>query len=116
VTETRVAGDNWLYSRIKIFYHKISTERCFFSFPNRYHKEKVQSLNWHPADPHSLATGCCDGRVRVADCRSEQSHKAWKVGGEVERVVWNPFNAFHCLASTDAGTVHCIDVRYVPLG
>jgi periodic tryptophan protein 1 len=78
----------------------------------RYHKEKVQSLAWHPSDPHTLATGCCDQRVRAADCRSQESHKAWRVGGEVERVIWDQFNPFHCLASTDAGTVHCIDVRW----
>jgi periodic tryptophan protein 1 len=68
-------------------------------------------LAWHPFDPHSLATGCCDKRVRVADCRSQESHKAWRVEGEVERVLWDHFNPFHCLASTDAGTVHCLDVR-----
>ena len=73
----------------------------------------MQSLSWHHSDPHTLATGCCDKKVRIADCRSQQSHKAWRVVGEVERVLWDHSNPFHCLASTDAGTVHCIDVRQV---
>ncbi|XP_023331435.1 periodic tryptophan protein 1 homolog, partial [Eurytemora carolleeae] len=77
----------------------------------KYHKEKVQSLAWHPFDPQTLATGCCDKKVRVADCRTQDSYKKWKVTGEVERVIWDHFNPFQCIACTDAGTIHCIDVR-----
>lgn len=77
----------------------------------KYHEEKVQSLAWHPFDHQTLATGCCDKMVRVADCRSQDSFKKWRVTGEVESVKWNHFNPYQCIASTDAGTVHCIDVR-----
>jgi len=77
----------------------------------KYHEEKVQALAWHPFDPQTLATGCCDKIVRVADCRSQDSHKKWRVTGEVESVKWNHFNPYLCIASTDAGTVHGIDVR-----
>eukprot|EP00088_Acartia_fossae_P040928 TRINITY_DN42682_c0_g1_i1.p1 TRINITY_DN42682_c0_g1~~TRINITY_DN42682_c0_g1_i1.p1 ORF type:complete len:558 (-),score=115.32 TRINITY_DN42682_c0_g1_i1:52-1725(-) len=77
----------------------------------KYHKEKVQGLSWHPLDPHTLATGCCDKFVRVADCRSTDSYKKWRTTGEVERVVWNHFNPYQVFASTDAGTIHAIDVR-----
>ena len=83
----------------------------YFIFSLRYHKEKVQSLAWHPFDPQTLATGCCDKKVRVADCRTQDSYKKWKVTGEVERVIWDHFNPFQCIACTDAGTIHCIDVR-----
>lgn len=47
----------------------------------------------------------------MADCRTQDSYKKWKVTGEVERVIWDHFNPFQCIACTDAGTIHCIDVR-----
>eukprot|EP00088_Acartia_fossae_P024420 TRINITY_DN25374_c0_g1_i1.p1 TRINITY_DN25374_c0_g1~~TRINITY_DN25374_c0_g1_i1.p1 ORF type:complete len:375 (-),score=82.31 TRINITY_DN25374_c0_g1_i1:206-1234(-) len=77
----------------------------------KYHEEKVQSLAWHPFDHQTLATGCCDKFVRIADCRTKDSHKKWRLTGEVEAVKWNHFNPYQCIASTDAGTVHGIDVR-----
>ena len=75
------------------------------------HKEKVQSIAFHPMEGHTLLTGCCDNTVRVFDCRTVDQHKKWAVGGEVERVVWDHFNPYCCLASTDQGQVQCIDVR-----
>jgi len=75
------------------------------------HKEKVQSLAFHPLEAHSLVTGCCDGLVRLFDCRAPDSCKSWGVGGEIERVVWDHFNPFRCLAATDSGSVHYMDVR-----
>lgn len=77
----------------------------------KYHEEKVQALAWHPFDQQTLATGCCDKFVRVADCRTNNTYKKWKVGGEVEKLLWNHFNPYQCIVSTDAGTVHAIDVR-----
>jgi len=75
------------------------------------HQEKVQSLVFHPMEAHTLLTGCCDNTVRVFDCRTTDQHKKWVVGGEVERVLWDHFNPYCCLASTDQGQVHYIDVR-----
>jgi len=75
------------------------------------HKEKVQSLAWHYKEAQTLLTGCCDKMVRVFDCRAQDTHKSWRVTGEVEKVLWDHFNSYQCLASTDSGTVHCIDVR-----
>lgn len=75
------------------------------------HKEKVQSLSWHPQEAQTLLTGCCDKIVRAFDCRAQDTCKSWKLTGEIERVVWDHFNPYQCLASTSAGTVHCIDVR-----
>jgi len=75
------------------------------------HKEKVQSLSWHHQEPQTLLTGCCDKYVRIFDCRAQDTCKSWRVGGEVEKVVWDHFSPYRCLASTDSGTVHCVDVR-----
>jgi len=75
------------------------------------HNEKVQSLAFHPLEGHTLLTGCCDNFVRVFDCRTVDQHKKWGVSGEVERVVWDHFNPYCCLASTDQGQVQYIDVR-----
>jgi len=75
------------------------------------HKEKVQSVAWHPQEAQTLLTGCCDKLVRAFDCRAQDTCKSWKLTGEIERVVWDHFNPYQCLASTSAGTVHCIDVR-----
>jgi len=77
----------------------------------KFFGEKVQSLSWHPLDPQTLATGCCDTIVRVADCRTKDSFKKWQVTGEVETVIWNHFDPYQCLVATDAGTIHGIDVR-----
>jgi len=76
-----------------------------------HHKEKVQSLAFHPMEAHTLLTGCCDAQVRVFDCRAPDSCKSWAVTGEVERVVWDHFNPFCCLSSTDSGSLHYIDTR-----
>jgi len=75
------------------------------------HKEKVQSIQFHPTEAQTLLTGCCDGMVRLYDCRAPDKETAWKVGGEVERVLWDHFSPSHCLASTEAGTLHYIDIR-----
>lgn len=76
-----------------------------------HHKEKVQSLAFHPQEAHTLLTGCCDGQVRAYDCRSPSVCKSWSVSGEVERVIWDHFNPFCCLSSTDQGSLHYIDTR-----
>lgn len=74
-------------------------------------REKVQTIEWHPFEGQSLLTGCCDKAVRVFDCRNKDSYKAWTMPGEVERVIWDHYNPFCFLASTDQGTVHYVDCR-----
>ena len=81
----------------------VSTLSCF--------KEKVQCLAWHPFDVHTLGSGACDSAVRVFDCRTAGQHKDWKVGGEVERLVWNHFQPHNLIASNDQGQVVSVDLR-----
>merc|ERR1712038_700278 len=65
------------------------------------HKGKVQTLAWHPFEAQNLLTGCCDEKARLFDCTSENNYKEWVVDGEVEKVLWNHFNPFTFIVSTD---------------
>ncbi|XP_068710314.1 periodic tryptophan protein 1 homolog [Montipora foliosa] len=78
----------------------------------RHHKDKVQSLQWHPYESQSILTGSFDKKAKVVDCRSPESNiKSWKFNSEVERVLWNHFSPFNFLVSTENGHVFCCDVR-----
>jgi len=76
-----------------------------------HHKEKVQSVAWHPYEAQSLLTGSFDGTCAVLDCRNPNVFKSWKVRGECEKAIWDQFNPFNFLCSTDTGLVHYMDVR-----
>ncbi|XP_030844343.1 periodic tryptophan protein 1 homolog [Strongylocentrotus purpuratus] len=75
------------------------------------HTDKVQTVEWHPFEMQSLLSGGFDGRINVYDCRSEDSFKTWTVEGEIERVLWNHFQPYNFLASTDKGYVYNYDIR-----
>ncbi|ETN67655.1 wd-repeat protein [Anopheles darlingi] len=81
----------------------------------REFEEKVQTLAFHPKRPEMLLAGSCDGLVKVFDCRttndSNSTFTKWELGGEVERVCWDSFNADCFLASTNDGKLHYIDTR-----
>ncbi|CAL8115492.1 unnamed protein product [Orchesella dallaii] len=73
--------------------------------------EKVQSVKWHPIEAQSLLTGCCDGIVKLFDCRTPGTNKSWAFEGEIERIMWNKFDPLHFFASTEKGMVHYVDIR-----
>lgn len=73
--------------------------------------DKVQSIQWHSMESQVLLTGACDRLVRLYDCRDEVSTMQWALDGEVERVLWDPYNPFGFLASTEEGNVYYLDAR-----
>uniref|UniRef100_A0A1B0CEK8 Wd40 repeat-containing protein n=1 Tax=Lutzomyia longipalpis TaxID=7200 RepID=A0A1B0CEK8_LUTLO len=78
-------------------------------------EEKVQAVKFHPTEPHQILTGCCDGFVRLFDCRDPssiaESCKRWQLPGEVEKVVWNPQDPIYFAASTNGGEIAFFDAR-----
>ncbi|XP_059483126.1 periodic tryptophan protein 1 homolog isoform X2 [Neocloeon triangulifer] len=76
-----------------------------------YFGAEVQSIQWHPKQPHGLLTGSCDKTVRLFDCRTDSIFNEWNLPGEVEKVVWNHFEEYNFLASSDSGHVFYYDVR-----
>lgn len=76
------------------------------------HKEKVQSVKWHPVEAQSLLSGSFDKTVKVYDCRSpNDTFKSWSLDGEIERVIWDSFSPLNFFASTDSGRVYYLDSR-----
>ncbi|XP_037070215.1 periodic tryptophan protein 1 homolog [Pollicipes pollicipes] len=73
-------------------------------------REKVQTVAWHPRELDRLLSADCAGDVRVWECRAGESRR-WRLGGEVERAVWDHFSPTGVLASTDDGKLHYIDTR-----
>ncbi|XP_050350162.1 periodic tryptophan protein 1 homolog [Nymphalis io] len=76
-----------------------------------YFEEKVQSLCFHPLEAQTLLSGSCDGRARVTDCRASDAHRAWSLGPEIERVVWDTHNPFCFAMSNNEGKVAYVDCR-----
>lgn len=78
-------------------------------------QEKIQSLKFHPTEAQSLLTGCCDGTVRLYDCRDpetiQQSAKIWNFNGEIERIAWDLHDGNYFFASTNQGNIFYCDVR-----
>lgn len=82
----------------------------------RAFQEKVQSLKFHPTEAQMLLTGCCDGTVKLFDCRDpseiDTSFKQWSfTGAEVERVYWDPHNTNNYFVGLNNGTIHYCDIR-----
>ncbi|XP_046969748.1 periodic tryptophan protein 1 homolog [Vanessa cardui] len=76
-----------------------------------YFEDKVQSLCFHPLEAQTLLSGSCDGRARVTDCRATDAHRAWALGPEIERVVWDTHNPFCFAMSNNEGKVAYVDCR-----
>ena len=49
----------------------------------------------------TLLTGGCDDTIRVFNCKTEEQQKQWLLNRVVERVIWDHFNPYCSLASTD---------------
>lgn len=78
--------------------------------------EKVQAVKFHPAEAQMLLTGCCDGTVKLFDCRDpsviETSFKQWSFGdSEIERILWDPHNTNGYFVGLNNGHLHYCDVR-----
>jgi periodic tryptophan protein 1 len=58
-----------------------------------------------------LFTGGSDKKVKIFDCRKPEAHQTWELNGEVETLVWNPFQPFSFFAGSSTGTLQCFDCR-----
>lgn len=87
----------------------LATLGCLRSF--EHHKDKVQALEWNPAEGSVLLTGSYDKTVAAFDTRVPDAVSRWKVTADVESVRWNPSEPQYFLVSTEDGMVACMDAR-----
>lgn len=64
-----------------------------------------------------LLTGCCDGTVKLFDCRDPNtvntSFKQWSFENtEIERVYWDPNNTNNYFVGLNNGALHYCDIRH----
>jgi len=75
-----------------------------------YHKDKVQSVQWHPLEPTVLLTGAYDKTAQVCDVRAQGANNSWEISSDCECLEWNLHNPRLFLVSTEDGLVTCYDV------
>jgi WD40 repeat protein len=77
-----------------------------------HHRDKVQSVEWHPTEGTLLATGSYDKTVSLVDAGySMQKFKRVKISADCESIQWDPFHSQYLTVATEDGTISCWDVR-----
>jgi len=78
-----------------------------------HHKDKVQSLAWHPNEGTILASGSYDRSVCIIDARTQDGSlcKRAKIPADCEAIAWDPHHPHLLTAASEDGTVLCWDVR-----
>ncbi|OUM60938.1 hypothetical protein PIROE2DRAFT_51972 [Piromyces sp. E2] len=87
----------------------IQTAKCMHSY--NHHTDKVQAVQWNPAETTVLLTGSYDKRVCCFDSRSPQAVSEWGLTADVECLKWNPHQPELFYVSTEDGLVKCFDAR-----
>ncbi|KAK9762790.1 rRNA-processing protein [Basidiobolus ranarum] len=87
----------------------LASASCVRSF--EHHKDKVQSVLWHPVESTVMLTGGYDKVIAAFDSRSPENISTWSIDSDVECIKWDPFQPQQFYVSTEAGTVLCFDVR-----
>jgi periodic tryptophan protein 1 len=79
----------------------------------KHHKDKVQSVVWHPVEATILATGSYDRTVALLDARdsNKKSIKSVVIPADCEALAWDPFRPENLTVACENGTVITWDVR-----
>ncbi|KAH9945055.1 transducin family protein/WD-40 repeat family protein [Epithele typhae] len=78
------------------------------------HKDKVQAVQWNPAEPTVLLTGSYDRTVRTFDSRAPEAGVGAVVGADVEALRWDPWEPHGFYVSLENGLVLNFDARALP--
>lgn len=98
-----------LNSSISYNTKKKSSLSALRSFSN--HKDKVQSIQWHPKQSPMLASAGYDKRVCVFDTRQPNDIIQFHLSNDPEVIKWDPFLDHQLIVSDESGTIHFLDTR-----
>src|SRR5690349_1488313 len=57
-----------------------------------HHKDKVQSVEWHPTEGNIMLSAGYDRQLAVFDAAAPGAAAKWTLTADVESVRWNPHN------------------------
>jgi len=77
----------------------------------RHHADKVQAIEWCPAEPTLLLSAGFDRKAFVADVRAPDSARAWALSADAEDVAWDPHTSHNFAVSAEDGSVRYFDAR-----
>ncbi|KAJ2617073.1 rRNA-processing protein [Coemansia sp. RSA 1365] len=92
----------------------LNTGKCAQSYS--HHKDKVQSVQWHPTEASVMLTGGYDRRVAAFDSRAPNAVSWWSVDADVESVMWDIHSPSHFYSATETGTICYFDIRAAEQG
>jgi periodic tryptophan protein 1 len=77
-----------------------------------HHKEKIQSVKWHPIEAGILMTSSYDKTVAISDQRQGSSSSATiKLAHDPEAAIWSRHTPFLVMVSDESGKMSAYDVR-----
>ncbi|KAJ2004380.1 rRNA-processing protein [Coemansia thaxteri] len=87
----------------------LAAAKCVQSYT--HHSDKVQAVQWNPAEPSVMLTGGYDQRVAALDSRAPAAVSWWSVDADVESIMWDVHSPSHFYVATEAGSVRYFDIR-----
>jgi periodic tryptophan protein 1 len=89
----------------------VTTQQCSFTLD--HHKDKVQTVLWHPHEAHLLTSASYDKRVCLIDMRNPKYQCATMamLNSDIESLAYDPFAPHHLYGATEDGRVFVIDLR-----
>jgi len=76
-----------------------------------HHTDKVQCVDWNPAEEKFLATGGFDKTVFVLSADNSGDKLSWHTTSDIESMQWNPANPMTLSVTTESGLLALLDAR-----
>ncbi|PFH32107.1 WD domain, G-beta repeat-containing protein [Besnoitia besnoiti] len=87
----------------------LTTAACLHTY--RHHENKVQALRWHPVEEAVLLSASYDRRAALVDVRKPDNVMFAPLNADAESCCWDRHRPINFWASSEDGSVCCMDVR-----
>ena len=87
----------------------LNTQKCLHTMD--HHKDKVQSIKWHPVEEGVMATASFDKKVCLRDVRDSKMELSRAMKADVESLTWHPHDTCYLSVAAEDGTLETHDVR-----
>ena len=88
----------------------LNTEKCLHTM--EHHRNKVQSIKWHPVEEAVIATASFDKKLYLSDVRDNKISLSRDMTSDVEVLSWHPHDTHLLSVASEDGLVATHDVRH----